>query len=105
MQHSPKAKQDSIRIANIEDWNLTKKEKDARSLLEGHPFLDGMQHSPEAKQESIRVANIEDWNLTKKEKRCPISVRRASLIGWNATFAKGETGFHSRSEYRRLESD
>ena len=29
MKHSPTAKQDSVCEANIGDWNLTKKEKDA----------------------------------------------------------------------------
>ncbi len=38
MQHSPKAKQDSIRIANIEDWNLTKKEKMPDLCETGIPF-------------------------------------------------------------------
>jgi len=28
MQHSPKAKQDSVCVANIEDWKLTGKEKE-----------------------------------------------------------------------------
>ena len=50
-----------LRKANIEDWNLTQKEKDVRSLCDKRPFLNTnyiLDTTAEAVQKAVRTVTL-----------------------------------------------